>query len=557
MSFFRKNSMYFSLFIGLLAFILPVNIILLGYTIYSGRVFKTHAVETYTDYANLVCKQIDQRLSDIQTYMNNIYYVDNRFSLMSRTTDNNLRYLYGQEISLNAADYLSLHTTPMIFFMHCQNLSIPAASTFTSLSDTDSIAMSNYIHTFAEDYDYPDRQFFLTQLNEKYYLSEYYHRNGIVLGMIIDIESLLTTLDFKDSNIASTFFCDSEGMILTYSETDTDYASLQINVPLSNAPMSLVMQIPEYRILGKLSSLLLLTIMMLVLSIAGVAAYIIFIQKKIQHPLNRLKDTILQIQSGAIESKVDTTDTAMEIADVYNTFNNFMDNITNLKLVAYEEKLSRQQTEMQYLRLQLRPHFFLNSLKSIFALAQRQEIKQIQDYVLCLSTHYRFLIYDTTNLIPLKDELLHTQNYIQLQRIGYNLPIECDVHINFPIDTVQVPTLIIQTFVENSIKYATVPGKTLHLDINIELLNSEDLPILNFTIKDNGPGFAAEIMEEIKNNEEEFFQKHKGFGNLKRRLSIMYSEEAPIYFYNLPNDGAAAEILLPYMAHIDNERSLP
>ncbi len=566
MKFFRKNSLRFRLFVGILVFLIPMNLILLGYTVYSKQTIWQQAYTNYSDYVTLVSKQIDNKLSDIQTYVANIFYVNDFLARMVRIDDKNTRYLDAQEINSVVTDYLRLYSNAMLFFIKCDGISIPSVSNYSQ--NKKSIAMSDYIHSLsAESEAYPRNEYFLLPLDGEWYLSFYFERSGIYLGMLIELSSLLNTLDFSDAHYVTTYFSDFEGTPLAgeisrkdpYSAADDQRSEtnltvesypatseyMTIHVPLQNAPAALSAQVPRSRILGRLAGLQTISIAMLIFSVIILLCFILFVQRQAILPLQRLKQTILKIESGQLDSKVSTDGTVEEIADVYRTFNTFMDNITTLKLQAYEEKLAKQQTEMQFLRLQLRPHFFLNSLKSIYALAQRSQIGQIQEYVLCLSNHYRFLIYDTTEKIPLRDELLHTQNYIQLQRIGYNLSIECHVSFNNIADTQEVPILILQTFVENSIKYAAIPGKLLQIFIHAEVVHSDEASHINFSIRDNGPGFSPDILHQMNTDEESFYNQHKGFGNLKRRLALMYTEETFFYIYNHPDQGAAVEILLP------------
>jgi hypothetical protein len=47
-----------------------------------------------------------------------------------------------------------------------------------------------------------------------------------------------------------------------------------------------------------------------------------------------------------------------------------MDQIKSLKIIAYEKTLAAQQAQLQYLQIQIRPHFFLNCLSALYGLAE-------------------------------------------------------------------------------------------------------------------------------------------------------------------------------------------
>lgn len=545
---FHKNSLIFRLFAGILCFMVPINLILFGYSIFARYAIWNQSHENYSDYVNLIGKQIDHDLEEIQQYITNIYFVDTGFQQMYQSDDQNVRYLAGAEITSKAYDYIRLYENPMLLFVTSQDLSIPAASTYTSGSSESRIALSDFIHELSKSPgQYPCDTFFLHNLNDHYYIIFYKENRQNYIGVIIPMDDLLTTLDFDNDPMAVVYFCDENGNIL--SDQSQEYTrSKQVMhtcTDLTPEGLYLAVDVPSEYVVGGLARLQFFSICILVISILVMAAYTLFTSRQIRRPLDRLKKTILEIQGGNLDKKISTENTVDEIAEVYDTFNTFMDHITDLKMRAYEEKLEKQQTQLQYLRLQLRPHFFLNSLKSIYALAQRNEMGSIQDYVLCLSEHYRFLIYDTENTIELRDELAHTQNYIQLQRIGYNLEINCQVQISSGAAQIKVPALILQTFVENSIKYAVMPDQALQIHISAQTHEIDEQNFLNLTVTDNGPGYSKTMLDEIADNEETFYLHHKGLGNLMRRLKLIYSGDASFYIYNLPEKGAAVDILLP------------
>lgn len=543
----HKNSMVFRLFAGILAFMVPINLILFGYIIFARYAIWNQSYENYSDYVNLIGKQIDHDLEEIEQYITNVYFVDTQFQQMYLSDDQSVRYLSGAEITSTAYNYIRLYENPMLLFVTSQGLSIPVASTYTS-GNNESLALSDFIHELSESPgQYPSDTFFLHDLNGHYYIIFYKEKLLNYIGVIISLDDLLTTLDFDNNSLAVVYFCDENDNILSDGSQEYTLSGQVMHTRTELIPdgLFLAVDIPAEHMIGELSHLQIFSVCILVISILTMAAYTSFTSRQLRRPLTRLKKTILEIQDGNLEKKIHTENTVDEIAEVYDTFNTFMEHIKELKMQAYEEKLAKQQTQLQYLRLQLRPHFFLNSLKSIYALAQRNEIRSIQDYVLCLSEHYRFLIYDTENTIELKDELAHTQNYIQLQRIGYNLTIHCQIQISSEAAQIKVPTLILQTFVENSIKYAVIPDQILQIRISAQIHQLEDQNFLNLTVTDNGPGYSKDTLDEATANKEDFYLHHKGLGNLMRRLKLIYLDAASFYIYNLPEKGAAVDILLP------------
>ena len=77
------------------------------------------------------------------------------------------------------------------------------------------------------------------------------------------------------------------------------------------------------------------------------------------------------------------------------------------------------------------------------------------------------------------------------------------------------------------------------------LLNSEDGPMMDFTIEDNGKGYPQEILDIINANEVDMKTSASAIGirNVKQRCKLIYGDKAEYTFYNM--QGAVSELILP------------
>jgi two-component system sensor histidine kinase YesM len=108
-------------------------------------------------------------------------------------------------------------------------------------------------------------------------------------------------------------------------------------------------------------------------------------KKKLFNPLETMVDTMVSIGSGQLEAKMEEEYNIDEFKKVKNAFNIMIDRIRELKINAYEQEIHYKNVQMQYLQIQIRPHFFLNCLKNIYAMAKQQEYEAIQEMILLLS----------------------------------------------------------------------------------------------------------------------------------------------------------------------------
>ena len=87
----------------------------------------------------------------------------------------------------------------------------------------------------------------------------------------------------------------------------------------------------------------------------------------------------------------------------------------NLKIRFYEKKLELQDAEQKYIRLQIRPHFFLNALTSISSLSAKSKNKEIEIYIGALSKNIRYMFSSGLHTVSVKEEIRHVENYLEMQ----------------------------------------------------------------------------------------------------------------------------------------------
>lgn len=261
-------------------------------------------------------------------------------------------------------------------------------------------------------------------------------------------------------------------------------------------------------------------------------------------PLHRLEQTMNRIRDGEWEAKVESADLE-EIQKVNDALETMVGEIRKQKILAYEQMLEKQQTQMRFLQLQLKPHFYLNGLKTLNAMVLGGDWQNMQDMIINLSDHMRYLLQAEREIVPLAAEVDFVKNYTQLQRnmTGRIFRVVWDIH-SVRRDW-YVPVLCIQTFLENSFKYAKTGSaqKQLLLRITVRELETEDGAYLDICVRDNGCGYPEAVLDNI-NEDPDRGGLGVGIKNLQRRCDLLYGGEAQYNFYN--DNGAVSELSLPW-----------
>ena len=119
---------------------------------------------------------------------------------------------------------------------------------------------------------------------------------------------------------------------------------------------------------------------------------------------------------------------------------------------------------------------------------------------------------------------------------------------NADADTEKIPPLLIQTFIENSIKHNIM----LVQDLEIILVIEEAEDMLCIIVKDNGLGFPEGILDKLNRDEDiEEDGRHIGIMNVKNRLEVLYQGKAVVSIQN-ENKGSRVAVSIPRIRKEEN-----
>jgi len=188
-----------------------------------------------------------------------------------------------------------------------------------------------------------------------------------------------------------------------------------------------------------------------------------------------------------------------------------MDWLAEHKRLTDLEKVQLE-TELLFLRTQISPHFFFNTLNNIYSLAIEKSGKTPK-VVLKLSELMRYLLYETKNKRQsLEKEIICIQNYLDLERIRHEELLEVDMKISGDIKQKKIAPIILLSFVENAFKHG-VNKNIGKVKINIDFKVEGNF--LYFTI-DNPTPKTTEHKQQVSTS------SGIGLKNVKKRLALGY-----------------------------------
>lgn len=176
-----------------------------------------------------------------------------------------------------------------------------------------------------------------------------------------------------------------------------------------------------------------------------------------------------------------------------------------------QERLEKQDLERQleYLRYQVNPHFFMNTLNNIHALVDINP-ERAKTTIVELSKMMRYILYEgDKKYIPVQREALFLNNYIELMRLRYSSRVSINLDMPEMMPDVMLPTLLLIIFVENAFKHGVSYAAPSFIDIKVEVTQDK----LKFRCRNS--------RQEQKPDEK---KKKGGVGlaNARRRLDLLF-----------------------------------
>ncbi len=191
--------------------------------------------------------------------------------------------------------------------------------------------------------------------------------------------------------------------------------------------------------------------------------------------------------------------------------------------VQQELETRTMQTELNFLKSQINPHFLFNTLNSLYALTLKKS-DEAPEVVIKLSEMMRYMLYECNEkYVPLSKEVSYIRNYLDLEKLRHK-HLNIKFGVDGDVEELKVAPLIFISFIENAFKH----GAANHISSGfVQIHMYVDNGELNLYVENSKP-------------EKQPTQEHRrsggiGLVNVKRRLDILYPNSYHLDIYDKPN----------------------
>ena len=281
--------------------------------------------------------------------------------------------------------------------------------------------------------------------------------------------------------------------------------------------------------LKKNFSHIVIIIFLVSLAFSSIITFIVI--TKILRPLIKLENHMQNFENNLREFHL-SEKTGYEIQNLVEHFNIMVEKIKYLR-----------EYEIKALHSQINPHFLYNTLDTIIWMAEFEDNEKVISITKSLANYFRLSLSNGHEKIPLKDEIMHTKEYLFIQKQRYEDKLSYFFNIeDESLLSIEVPKIIIQPIVENSI-YHGIKNLSGNGIITIDVYRENST--VNISVKDNGIGF-----EKAKQ-----FKKSKtggvGFQNVDKRIKFYYGKNYGVFINkDSKTEGAEVIIKIPFKSSL-------
>lgn len=422
------------------------------------------------------------------------------------------------------------------------------------------------VYGFHEDYWSEKDERYLSLFREIFGINALFQSNGII-EIQCPLSTMTDALVFEDSSY-SAFLYDEKGTLIwpledpkpvsenlfkCYMEHQTGDVSSPHNRglmyngrPVRNG-LHLILTQSEEHIWSIILPQIFIILSIGLLSVIMLVFVVFHITKHAAKPLQELASSVKQVSYSNLSLELNFTDYLDEITALNEAFEKMFQRLRQSMDEIVRMQACETRANMVALQSQMNPHFLYNTLTVIKALSREGNTMQIAltcDYLVKMLRYISMYDEHSANL---KQELSHTENYLNLMKIryedqfSYSISIDSDVNV----EKLKIPKLTIQPLVENCFQHgfkSVAPPWTVHIHFWV------CAPHWYVSITDNGIGITEEAKTELLNRISEFLShssdailslKIGGMGlvNTVARLKLKYGDSILFDINSTPGGG--------------------
>lgn len=308
----------------------------------------------------------------------------------------------------------------------------------------------------------------------------------------------------------------------------------------------------ETELYRNMNNIFLLQLSLIFVSLLVVFAVIMTVSRMISRQFQHFIETVSHTTAPDKQALI-CVDSHDEFRDLAQVYNDMILRINRLIDTVYNKELLLKSAELKAFQAQINPHFLYNTLDCINGLVELNQPDDIKKTVTALASIMRMSV-KGKEILTVRENIRYVEQYMYIERLRYADKLVFLMEIPNSMMDYYIPKLILQPILENSIIHgiSEILGKGM-----VGLFGREEDDSLVFTVKDNGAGFPAEVIEMLCRSMEDdslataHMRESIGLLNIQKRIHLMYGAAYGLEIQNI-SGGSCVTVRLPKITSPDS-----
>jgi len=555
----KKRAFVRQIILYLAALVVLLAVVLVVYATSSYSILRGEIEQSAENFLQVYGGELKSRVQQMDRVMQNLLVQNYTELQIIRGAEESKRVYAALDIKNYITDLLRSDDTVGCIVVADVKYDVCVDAAAITLNYWDRYAMREYATACARGDETPVGWSFIS-LNNRTYLTKSYIYNGRAVSAFTSTDDVLATIPLGDYGKQTFVLTNAENIVADAAGEPLPRLKAGQPMNISSSARTLVVsysvfpgQIFLHSVVQNLSvwrqirSSTTVALAAIVFTIFFGFLLIRYVRKQMILPMNVITEGMQRIDKGEYDLRIEGEFDTSEFSHLKETFNKLMDEVVNLKIQSYEKIISLKDMELRSIRLQIKPHFFLNAISTLSSMNSQGRGQQIKGYVESLSKNIRYMFKSGLHTVTVKEEIRHIENYFDMQAFKYPNCAFYFIDLPAALESWRIPQMLIQTFVENEFKYAISIDTVLTVLIKVSLSERNGQEMLLIEIEDDGKGYPRDVLRYMNGNGKPKTDdgSRVGLWSVKRMMSLMYELEDLLELKNIEPHGCLNRIWVP------------
>ncbi|MFH5186842.1 sensor histidine kinase [Paenibacillus sp. TAB 01] len=263
--------------------------------------------------------------------------------------------------------------------------------------------------------------------------------------------------------------------------------------------------------------------------------FTLFLSRQFTRPIRLLLSIMGRVPARNAMTDL-PTDYKNEFGSLFSGYRRQMERIEELLQSLQAQHKRQREAEILALQAMINPHFLYNTLDQLNWIAIDSGQAKISKIVSLMGKMFRIGLSNGETVIPIRDELMHVDYYLQIQHIRWGERLVYSIEADEELQELYIPRLTIQPFVENAFIHGFHGRRTGEVHVTVRRRG----PDIEIAVTDNGVGLKQgwDLPKPRKTG---------GYGirNVIDRMDAYFGQPYGVQLRSREGGGTEAVVLLP------------